>query len=155
MGCTHIALMNRNFQPRTIFLTQGQDPLVSFDQIGVDFYLYFGISDKETYFNSLLLYLLLKHFYVLFFLKATQEGSWNHEAYLLFPVHLDGTLLDNSAAMKSKKEFFSTTDVLQIFREVNGNKTNFSFILTFFVMQYIPSTKKDRLHNMIPQCKII
>jgi len=155
MGCTHIALMNRNFQPRTIFLTQGQDPLVSFDQIGVDFYLYFGISDKETYFNSLLLYLLLKHFYVLFFLKATQEGSWNHEAYLLFPVHLDGTLLDNSAAMKSKKEFFSTTDVLQIFRQVNGNKTNFSFILTFFVMQYIPSRKKDRLHNMIPQCKII
>jgi hypothetical protein len=89
-----------------------------------------------------------------FFLKATQEGSWNHEAYLLFPVHLDGTLLDNSAAMKSKKEFFSTTDVLQIFRQVNGNNINFSFILTFFVMQYIPSTKQDRLHNIIPQCKI-
>ncbi|KAJ6868647.1 serine/threonine-protein kinase 16 [Populus alba x Populus x berolinensis] len=50
--------------------------------------------------------------------KATQEGSWNHEAYLLFPVHLDGTLLDNSTAMKAKKEFFSTTDVLQIFRQL-------------------------------------
>ncbi|KAF9667684.1 hypothetical protein SADUNF_Sadunf15G0049300 [Salix dunnii] len=50
--------------------------------------------------------------------KAAQEGSWNHEAYLLFPVHLDGTLLDNSTAMKAKKEFFSTTDVLQIFRQL-------------------------------------
>ncbi|KAF8399249.1 hypothetical protein HHK36_015114 [Tetracentron sinense] len=50
-------------------------------------------------------------------IKATQEGSWNHEAYLLFPVHLDGTLLDNANAMKAKKEFFSTTDVLHIFRQ--------------------------------------
>nr|DAD35165.1 TPA_asm: hypothetical protein HUJ06_005805 [Nelumbo nucifera] len=51
--------------------------------------------------------------------KATQERSWNSEAYLLFPVHLDGTLLDNAKAMKEKKEFFSTIDVLQIFRQVN------------------------------------
>ncbi|KAJ6676903.1 SERINE/THREONINE-PROTEIN KINASE 16 [Salix viminalis] len=50
--------------------------------------------------------------------KAAQEGSWNHEAYLLFPVHLDGTLLDNSTAMKAKKEFFSTTDVLHIFQQL-------------------------------------
>ncbi|XP_021731199.1 probable serine/threonine-protein kinase DDB_G0291350 [Chenopodium quinoa] len=50
--------------------------------------------------------------------KATQEQSWKHEAYLLFPVHLDGTLLDNSTAMKSNKEFFSTVDVLQIFRQL-------------------------------------
>ncbi|KAF5734100.1 putative serine/threonine protein kinase [Tripterygium wilfordii] len=50
--------------------------------------------------------------------KATQEGSWKHEAYLLFPVHLDGTLMDNSNAMKAKKEFFSTLDVLQIFRQL-------------------------------------
>uniref|UniRef100_A0A6N2NI07 non-specific serine/threonine protein kinase n=1 Tax=Salix viminalis TaxID=40686 RepID=A0A6N2NI07_SALVM len=74
--------------------------------------------DKETYFNTLLLYLLLKHFY------AAQEGSLNHEAYLLFPVHLDGTLLDNSVAMKSKKEFFSTTDVLQIFRQLCAGLKN-------------------------------
>ncbi|KAJ4823565.1 hypothetical protein Tsubulata_029680, partial [Turnera subulata] len=47
----------------------------------------------------------------------SQELTWNHEAYLLFPVHLDGTLLDNSNAMKAKKEFFSTSDVLQIFRQ--------------------------------------
>ncbi|CAI0431775.1 unnamed protein product [Linum tenue] len=49
--------------------------------------------------------------------KTTQEASWNHEAYLLFPVHLDGTLLDNSKAMMAKKEFFSTSDALQIFRQ--------------------------------------
>ncbi|CAN1311791.1 Serine/threonine-protein kinase 16 [Linum perenne] len=50
--------------------------------------------------------------------KTTQEvSSSNHEAYLLFPVHLDGTLLDNSTAMMAKKEFFSTSDVLQIFRQ--------------------------------------
>ncbi|EPS69990.1 hypothetical protein M569_04770 [Genlisea aurea] len=50
--------------------------------------------------------------------KASQDQSWKHEAYLLFPVHLDGTLLDNSKAMKAKKEFFSTSDVLQIFRQL-------------------------------------
>ncbi|KAF8365154.1 hypothetical protein HHK36_029853 [Tetracentron sinense] len=50
--------------------------------------------------------------------KATQEGSCNHEAYLLFPVHLDCTLLDNAKVMKAKKEFFSTSDVLQIFRQL-------------------------------------
>lgn len=50
--------------------------------------------------------------------QPTQERSWNHEAYLLFPVHLDGTLLDNAKTMKAKKEFFSTSDVLQIFRQV-------------------------------------
>lgn len=50
--------------------------------------------------------------------KATQEQSWKHEAYLLFPVHLDGTLLDNTTAMKAKKEFFTTLDVLHIFRQL-------------------------------------
>ena len=50
--------------------------------------------------------------------QPTQETSWNHEAYLLFPVHLDGTLLDNAKTMKAKKEFYSTSDVLQIFRQV-------------------------------------
>ncbi|XP_062117493.1 uncharacterized protein LOC133831268 [Humulus lupulus] len=50
--------------------------------------------------------------------QPTQEGSWKHEAYLLFPVHLDGTLLDNANTMKAKKELFSTTDVLHIFRQL-------------------------------------
>ncbi|CDO98513.1 unnamed protein product [Coffea canephora] len=48
----------------------------------------------------------------------TQDQSWKHEAYLLFPVHLDGTLMDNSKTMKAKKEFFSTSDVLQIFHQL-------------------------------------
>lgn len=50
--------------------------------------------------------------------KPTAEQTWKHEAYLLFPVHMDGTLFDNAKAMKAKKEFFSTSDVLQIFRQV-------------------------------------
>ncbi|XP_074317111.1 uncharacterized protein LOC141653288 [Silene latifolia] len=50
--------------------------------------------------------------------KTTPEQSWLHEAYLLFPVHLDGTLQDNAIVMKAKKEFFSVLDVLQIFRQL-------------------------------------
>jgi serine/threonine kinase 16 len=50
--------------------------------------------------------------------KGTQETTWKHEAYLLFPVHLDGTLLDNAVVMQAKKEFYSTSDVLQIFRQL-------------------------------------
>ncbi|WOK95217.1 putative serine/threonine-protein kinase [Canna indica] len=50
--------------------------------------------------------------------KDTKDGTRSHEAYLLFPVHLDGTLLDLSKDMQSKKEFFSTTVVLQIFRQL-------------------------------------
>lgn len=52
------------------------------------------------------------------FIKDAQGGSENYEAYLLFPVHLDGTLLDNSMIMQSKKDFFPPTIVLQIFRQV-------------------------------------
>ncbi|PKA59132.1 CBL-interacting protein kinase 22 [Apostasia shenzhenica] len=50
--------------------------------------------------------------------SAAQDGSRNHEAYLLFPVHLDGTLLDNSKLMQAKKEMFPTMAVLQIFRQL-------------------------------------
>ncbi|KAJ0984413.1 hypothetical protein J5N97_002769 [Dioscorea zingiberensis] len=50
--------------------------------------------------------------------KGVQEGSKSHEAYLLFPVHLDGTLLDNCKAMQAKKEFFPTVTVLEIFRQL-------------------------------------
>ncbi|KAL1541738.1 non-specific serine/threonine protein kinase [Salvia divinorum] len=50
--------------------------------------------------------------------KASEGQSWKHEAYLLFPVHLDGTLLDNTTAMKAKKEFFSTLEVLQILHQL-------------------------------------
>ncbi|KAK4781676.1 hypothetical protein SAY86_015778 [Trapa natans] len=50
--------------------------------------------------------------------KGAPGGSSSHEAYLLFPVHLDGTLFDNAKVMKAKKEFYSTSDVLQIFRQL-------------------------------------
>ncbi|KAJ0106363.1 hypothetical protein Patl1_18991 [Pistacia atlantica] len=69
-------------------------------------------------------------------IKNNQEGSWNHEAYLLFPVHLDGTLLDNAKAMKAKKEFFSTSDVLQIFRQVNSNLIY--FLVVFLLIVFSP-----------------
>ncbi|XP_031493158.1 uncharacterized protein LOC116259464 [Nymphaea colorata] len=49
--------------------------------------------------------------------KGPQEDSC-HEAYLLFPVHLDGTLLDNVKSMKAKKEYFPTVTVLQIFQQL-------------------------------------
>ncbi|XP_074567696.1 uncharacterized protein LOC141824332 [Curcuma longa] len=51
-------------------------------------------------------------------IKDKQGGAQKHEAYLLFPVHLDGTLLDITTAMQSKKEFFPTITVLQIFRQL-------------------------------------
>ncbi|KAI4326593.1 hypothetical protein MLD38_031891 [Melastoma candidum] len=50
--------------------------------------------------------------------KAMQERNWMHEAYLLFPVHLDGTLFDHAKVMTAKKEFYSASDVLQIFRQI-------------------------------------
>ncbi|GJN34133.1 hypothetical protein PR202_gb22775 [Eleusine coracana subsp. coracana] len=47
-----------------------------------------------------------------------QQGDWSHEAYLLFPVYMGGTLFDNANAMLSRKEFYPTADVLQIFRQL-------------------------------------
>ncbi|XP_043716706.1 serine/threonine-protein kinase 16-like [Telopea speciosissima] len=66
--------------------------------------------------------------------KGTQEGSWNHEAYLLFPVHLDGNLLDNAKNMKEKKESLSTMDVLQLFQQVTEDSHLFSFCSTNFTI---------------------
>ncbi|XP_073012329.1 uncharacterized protein [Typha latifolia] len=56
--------------------------------------------------------------YAIIAVKSPQGGSWNHEAYLLFPVHLDGTLLDNAKIMQAKKEFYSTLTVLQILQQL-------------------------------------
>ncbi|KHN15181.1 Serine/threonine-protein kinase 16 [Glycine soja] len=70
----------------------------------------------SSLFNHPNLLPLLEH--AIISVKPTHETSWNHEAYLLFPVHLDGTLLDNAKIMKAKKEFYSTSDVLQIFRQL-------------------------------------
>uniref|UniRef100_A0A0D6R7P7 non-specific serine/threonine protein kinase n=1 Tax=Araucaria cunninghamii TaxID=56994 RepID=A0A0D6R7P7_ARACU len=50
--------------------------------------------------------------------KGPQEGTWNQEAYLLFPVLLDGTLLENTQSMKAKKEYFTPITVLHIFRQL-------------------------------------
>ncbi|XP_008783057.2 probable serine/threonine-protein kinase DDB_G0291350 isoform X2 [Phoenix dactylifera] len=50
--------------------------------------------------------------------KGAQQGSQNREAYLLFPVHLDGTLLDVTKVMQAKMDFFPTITVLQIFRQL-------------------------------------
>ncbi|XP_020571233.1 serine/threonine-protein kinase 16-like [Phalaenopsis equestris] len=50
--------------------------------------------------------------------KGALDGPKNHEAYLLFPVHLDGTLLDNTKIMQEKKEFFPAVTVLQLFRQL-------------------------------------
>jgi hypothetical protein len=66
--------------------------------------------------------------------QPTPETSWSHEAYLLFPVHLDGTLLDNAKTMKAKKEHYSTSDVLQIFRQVKRSREqyfHYAFYLQF------------------------
>ncbi|XP_042379840.1 probable serine/threonine-protein kinase DDB_G0291350 isoform X2 [Zingiber officinale] len=57
-----------------------------------------------------------------------KDGSRKHEAYLLFPVHLDGTLLDLAKIMQSKKETFLTITVLHIFRQLcDGLKHMHSF----------------------------
>ncbi|KAJ7564916.1 hypothetical protein O6H91_02G039300 [Diphasiastrum complanatum] len=46
------------------------------------------------------------------------EGAWIQEAYLLFPVYEDGTLVDNLNLMRTKKEYFPTLTVLQIFKQI-------------------------------------
>lgn len=75
---------------------------------------------KEIHVSSLLnhpnLLPLIEHSIIS--VKGVQEGTWNQEAYLLFPVHLEGTLLDALTKMQSKKEFFSAVDVLTIFRQI-------------------------------------
>lgn len=50
--------------------------------------------------------------------KGQQDGMWSQEAYLLFPVSLEGTLFDILTAMRTKKEYFTSIVVLQIFRQI-------------------------------------
>lgn len=47
------------------------------------------------------------------------EAVWSKEAYLLFPVHRDGTLLDHLTRMQSEKKFFPAITVLHIFQQVS------------------------------------
>ncbi|CAM0951158.1 unnamed protein product [Alopecurus aequalis] len=59
--------------------------------------------------------------------KSTQ-GDWSHEAYLLFPVYLDGTLFDNAQVMQSRKEFYSVLDIIGMFQQLcEGLKHMHSF----------------------------
>lgn len=53
-------------------------------------------------------------------MKGAQEGLWNQEAYLVFPVHLDGTLSDNLNTLQAQGQFFPTITVLHIFRQVES-----------------------------------
>ncbi|MCO5561871.1 hypothetical protein L7F22_015496 [Adiantum nelumboides] len=50
--------------------------------------------------------------------KGPQEGAWNQEAYLLFPVCLEGTLFDILTVMHGRKEYFTSVTVLKIFRQI-------------------------------------
>ncbi|XP_025652488.1 uncharacterized protein [Arachis hypogaea] len=70
----------------------------------------------SSLFNHPNLLSLLDH--AIISVKPTPQKSWNHKTYLLFPLHLDGTLLDNTKTMKAKKESFPTSDILQIFQQL-------------------------------------
>lgn len=70
----------------------------------------------STLFNHPNLLPLLDH--AIITVKGAKGAQQSHEAYLLFPVHLNGTLLDNTKEMQAKKEFFDTLTVLQIFRQL-------------------------------------
>eukprot|EP00246_Nothoceros_aenigmaticus_P006304 TRINITY_DN19121_c0_g1_i1.p1 TRINITY_DN19121_c0_g1~~TRINITY_DN19121_c0_g1_i1.p1 ORF type:complete len:399 (+),score=60.11 TRINITY_DN19121_c0_g1_i1:150-1199(+) len=50
--------------------------------------------------------------------KGTEAGTWVQEAYLLFPVFVEGTLFDELSKMHERKEFFPTITVLHIFRQL-------------------------------------
>ncbi|CAN4115506.1 unnamed protein product [Withania somnifera] len=84
----------------------------------------------SSLFNHPNLFPLLDH--AIISVKASHDQSGKQEAYLLFPVHLDGTLLDSTKTMKAKKEFFSTLEVLQIFHQLcSGLKHMHNFDPTY------------------------
>ncbi|KAJ7547488.1 hypothetical protein O6H91_08G088300 [Diphasiastrum complanatum] len=68
----------------------------------------------SSLFNHPNLLPLLEHSII----SAKGEGAWIREAYLLFPVYEDGTLLDILNGMRTKKEYFSTLSVLHIFKQI-------------------------------------
>jgi len=49
---------------------------------------------------------------------SVKEGKCNHEAYMLFPLHLDGTLHDHLTKMQETKTFFPTITVMHIFQQI-------------------------------------
>ncbi|EFJ07707.1 hypothetical protein SELMODRAFT_185952 [Selaginella moellendorffii] len=50
--------------------------------------------------------------------QGSREGTWNTEAYLLFPVYPDGTLQSQLEEMRSRGEFFPAVTVLHIFQQI-------------------------------------
>ncbi|KAG0567466.1 hypothetical protein M758_7G141500 [Ceratodon purpureus] len=46
------------------------------------------------------------------------EATWGQEAYLLFPVYRDGTVLDHLTRMQEAKTYFPTITVLHIFQQI-------------------------------------
>lgn len=114
--------------------------LVCFSSLGSGFYIFFR---RHFHFClKVLLCIVFSWTYISW--QATKEASRNHEAYLLFPVHLDGTLLDNAQAMKAKKEALSTTDVLHIFQQVQRP----SFLFSIYLGSDPPA-------NQFPQLRIV
>lgn len=74
--------------------------------------------------------------------QASQDQSRKQEAYLLFPAHMDGTLLDSMKAMQAKQEFFSTLEVLQIFHQVNKNQ----YVLHKSIFSFSEGKCKGQVH---------
>uniref|UniRef100_A0A7N0VCP3 non-specific serine/threonine protein kinase n=1 Tax=Kalanchoe fedtschenkoi TaxID=63787 RepID=A0A7N0VCP3_KALFE len=80
----------------------------------------------SSLFNHPNLHPLLDH--AVIEVKGAKEVSWTHEAYLLFPIPAGATLLEKSKTMKGNGEFFSTSDVLNIFSQLcEGLKHMHSF----------------------------
>ena len=61
--------------------------------------------------------ILLKSFVMVGVQNETSPST--KEAYLLFPVHREGTLLDHLTRMQSDKKFFPAITVLYIFQQVS------------------------------------
>jgi serine/threonine kinase 16 len=61
--------------------------------------------------------------------QGSQEASLYREAYLLFPVCLEGSLLDVLTEMQTRKEFFPSVTVLHIFRQVGAIFSKFCVFL--------------------------
>ncbi|GBG85161.1 hypothetical protein CBR_g39726 [Chara braunii] len=56
--------------------------------------------------------------YTIFNIKGTQDGQWKKEAYLLFPLHKDGTIHDHLQRMQTRKEHYPPKTVLRLFLQI-------------------------------------
>ena len=60
------------------------------------------------------------------------EATWGQEAYLLFPVYRDGTVLDHLTRMQEAKTYFPTITVLHIFQQLCGFSDH-EFLVSFIL----------------------